>query len=264
MRQKTLNSLIKVTILLIFFLSSYLTYSPVNDFLEKKFGQDNTAFVSRIIDGDTIELESGEHVRMLGINTPEKGEKYYYEAKEFLEKEILNKTVNLKFGKEKKDLYNRTLAYVFLQEKNVNKKMISNGFANPYFPSGKDSYYSSFFEEWKNCVKKNLNICENSQEICANCISLQEINYNKQKIVLKNICGINCNLTSWEIKDEGRKKFIFPEFILESNREIAIIVGKNQTEGTLLWKRGDYVWTKTGDTIFLRDKEKKVVLWKSY
>jgi len=30
------------------------------------------AILARVIDGDTIELESGDKVRLLGINTPEK------------------------------------------------------------------------------------------------------------------------------------------------------------------------------------------------
>jgi len=39
-----------------------------------------SAIVPRIIDGDTIELQNGERVRLLGINTPEKGQPYYEEA----------------------------------------------------------------------------------------------------------------------------------------------------------------------------------------
>ena len=36
----------------------------------------------RVIDGDTIELESGQRVRYLGIDTPETGEPYAAEATE--------------------------------------------------------------------------------------------------------------------------------------------------------------------------------------
>ena len=87
---------------------------------------------------------------------------------------------------------------------------------------------------------------------------------NLKLLVLKNICGFECELTAWQIKDEGRKKFIFPEFRFEPNKEIAIIVGKNQTEDTLLWERETYVWTETGDTFFLRDSDGKMVLWQNY
>ncbi len=39
-----------------------------------------SAIVSEVIDGDTIKLQNGERVRLLGINTPEKGQPYYEEA----------------------------------------------------------------------------------------------------------------------------------------------------------------------------------------
>lgn len=32
----------------------------------------------------------------------------------------------------------------------------------------------------------------------------------------------------------------------------------------LFWKGKKYVWTKTGDSLFLRDKEGGLVLWESY
>jgi micrococcal nuclease len=238
-------------------------YSQIDNFLKEEFEQIKFAKVERVIDGDTI-IAEGQTIRLLGINTPEKGEKYYNESRFFLEKEILNKTVELKFGKEKKDLYNRTLAYIFIADKNINQEMISNGFANAYFSSGKDYYFPLFLKTWKSCVEREINYCAKSKNICANCIILKELDYEKQKVTLKNICGISCNLTKWKIKDEGRKKFVFPEFILEPNKEISIIVGKNKIEGVLIWEREDYVWTKAGDTLFLRDPEDKLILWYNY
>ena len=78
------------------------------NFLDEKFAgfleDSETGIVERVIDGDTIVLDNEEHVRLLGINTPEKNEKYYPEAKDFLEKEVLNKTVKIVLGREKKDL----------------------------------------------------------------------------------------------------------------------------------------------------------------
>ena len=36
--------------------------------------------VTRVIDGDTIEIRGGDRVRYIGIDTPEIGEPYYSEA----------------------------------------------------------------------------------------------------------------------------------------------------------------------------------------
>ncbi|MDP2672340.1 MAG: lamin tail domain-containing protein, partial [Nanoarchaeota archaeon] len=62
-----------------------------------------------------------------------------------------------------------------------------------------------------------------------------------------------------------RKNFIFPNFNLNSEKEVVVKVGEGTSnEEVLFWKGEDYVWTETGDTLFLRDSEGKLVLWESY
>ncbi|MEK6824110.1 MAG: thermonuclease family protein [Nanoarchaeota archaeon] len=242
-----------------------INYSWLDSLVIDSFSDDEFVKVDRIIDGDTLVLNNGNHVRMLGINTPEKKEKYYQEAKDSLNEKILNKTVRLEYGKDKKDKYNRTLAYVFLNNENINLKQVENGLANYYFPSGKDIYYNEFKTSWENCIKSNKNLCEKSENICSKCIELKEFNYNSQEVVFYNSCNYDCNLNSWKIKDEGRKNFIFPNFVLEKEKEIKIKVGEGiNNEEVLFWKGEEYVWTKTGDTLFLRDSEGKLVLWRAY
>ena len=173
--------------------------------------------VTRVIDGDTVIIApegvppkgGNESVRLLGINSPERGEKYYSEAKSFLEEIALNKTVNLEFGKDKYDRYKRKLAYLSIGNDKLNLRLIENGFANYYFPSGKDSKYKKFVNAWENCIAKDKNLCESSKDVCAECIELKEFNVKEQKIIFHNSCDFNCNLNNWEIKDEGRKNFIF-------------------------------------------------------
>src|SRR3989344_2573578 len=239
------------------------------NFLDEKFAgfleDSETGIVERVIDGDTIVLDNEEHVRLLGIKTPEKNEKYYPEAKDFLEKEVLNKTVKIVLGREKKDLYDRTLGYIFLNGENVNLEIVERGLANAYFPSGKDSYQNKFNDAWKSCIESNKNLCEKSNDVCASCIQLKEFDRKNQNVVFYNSCPFECEITDWTVKDEGRKKFTFPELVLNSYGEIEIIVGNGASSGNVLfWQGESYVWTPTGDTLFLRDNEGKLVLWKNY
>ncbi len=241
-----------------------INYKFFDNTLENFFEGSEMVFVERVIDGDTIVVNSSS-IRLLGINSPERGEKYYEEAKNFLVKEILNKTVELKFGKDRYDKYNRLLAYVFLGEKNVNLGLVEKGFANFYFPSGKDVYYGDFEKAWENCLNSNKNLCEKSQDVCAECIELKEFDFENEVLVFYNLCSFDCDLTGWGIKDQGRKNFIFSSFVLKPFSEGKVVVGNGRDNSTtLFWKGEDYVFTKTGDSLFLRDGEGRLVLWGDY
>ena len=96
------------------------------------FGQD--VKVIRIIDGDTFEIENGDKVRMIGIDAPELKDNNGLESKNHLKFLIENKYVSLiKDEKNKnKDFFGRLLRYVYLNNYDVNLKMIEDGYANVY------------------------------------------------------------------------------------------------------------------------------------
>ena len=111
-------------LLLVVFIINYrfLDGAVVRFFEEREIG-----VVERVIDGDTI-IVGGESVRLLGINSPERGEQGFEEAKEFLEMILLGKKVELEFGIPKYDKYNRALAYVHRDGANVNLELVEEGF----------------------------------------------------------------------------------------------------------------------------------------
>jgi hypothetical protein len=239
-----------------------INYPFLDDTLKSFLDDSEYGVVERVIDGDTVEI-NGTSVRLLGISCPERGEKYYEEATLFLEGLVLNKTVKLVFGKDKTDRYGRKLAYLFIGRKNINLEIVREGFANPYFPVEKDKYYKKYYSAWENCDE---NLCEDSLDVCADCVRLVELDYSDEIVILQNICSNICNVSQWSIKDEGRKRFVFENFTLKPGKKVSIIVKKsgNENEGVLIWKRSDYVWTDTGDALFLRDADDRLVLWESY
>jgi len=254
----------KITLLFLVIMVVILNYSFIDSFLIKSFDNSEYGIVERVIDGDTLVI-NGTSVRLLGINSPEKGEKYSLESTKFLEEKVLGKEVKLVFGKEKYDLYKRKLAYVFIGSQNVNLESDKNGHSNFYFPSGKDVNSEIFKKAWNSCLEKKINLCEMSKDFCSSCIELKELNQKEDKFILYNKCAFGCSLTNWEIKDEGRKKFIFGNFTLKSFKEVEIKTGEgNNGESLFFWKGEKYVWTKSGDTLFLRDPLKKLILWKNY
>lgn len=228
-----------------------LNYSFLDNLLISAFLDYEYGIVSRVIDGDTIVI-NGSSVRLLGINSPERGEVGYNEAKEFLNDKILGEEVRLEFGNEKLDKYKRKLAYIFLDNKNINLESVKNGLSSFYFPKGKTKYYKDFTQSWEECLEKNINLCEKSGETC---IKLEYWYEKNQRVVLKNICPKTINLSDWSIKDEGRKKFVFNNKSINPFGEITI-TNENFNE--------DYVWTKTGDSIFIRDNVNRLVIFETY
>ncbi len=89
--------------------------------------------VQRIIDGDTIELESGVRIRYLMVNTPEttggKNECFGEQAVAFNRDLVEGKTVQLRYDVECEDRFDRTLAYVSIAGQEVNKLMLERGYA---------------------------------------------------------------------------------------------------------------------------------------
>lgn len=99
--------------------------------------------VISVIDGDTIELSGGARVRYIGVDTPETREKkgniwvyhpmpYAEEAKEFNRRFVDGKIVRLEFDVQKKDVYGRLLAYVYVEDKMVNIELLKEGYAMLY------------------------------------------------------------------------------------------------------------------------------------
>jgi len=91
--------------------------------------------VTRVVDGDTFEIKSGEKVRMIGVDTPETVkpnhpvERYGKEASAYTKQLLTGQTVTLHFDIEPRDKYGRLLAYVYLPDGTfVNEKLLREGY----------------------------------------------------------------------------------------------------------------------------------------
>lgn len=120
MKQQTLFVLIFSIIFIVLLI--FLFIFPYN--LNQNKIPDN--YVTEVIDGDTFKIHSGEIIRLLCVDTPESSETNYEEAKLFLKSLILNKEVNLTASITNKDVYNRLLRYVYVDDKFVNKLVFDN------------------------------------------------------------------------------------------------------------------------------------------
>jgi micrococcal nuclease len=91
--------------------------------------------VLRVLDGDTIQMRTGEIVRLICINTPERTDTGYFEATKFLKDLIEGKPVRLEKDVSETDKYNRLLRYVYVNDSSgkeifVNKELYKRGYAD--------------------------------------------------------------------------------------------------------------------------------------
>ena len=91
----------------------------------------NTARVSRVIDGDTVVLSSGEHVRYIGVDTPEMDpfEPFAQAATDANRALVEGKTVRLEKDTSETDRYGRLLRYVWVGDTMVNLELVKSGLA---------------------------------------------------------------------------------------------------------------------------------------
>lgn len=114
----------------------------------------NPQLVTEAIDGDTIAIEpEGERIkiRLLGIDSPEKGECYFEESKNFAKNLLEDSYIKLVKDVSEKDDYGRLLRYVILQNEDsekdniiVNEYLLQWGYAE-ILPSSKDKLYRQLF-----------------------------------------------------------------------------------------------------------------------
>lgn len=96
------------------------------------------ALVVRVVDGDTVEAQIDgvlEDVRYIGVDTPETVKPdtpvqcYGPRASAFNHRLVEGRRVRLVFGVERRDVYGRLLAYVYLEGRFVNASLVRRGLA---------------------------------------------------------------------------------------------------------------------------------------
>lgn len=134
------------------------------------FANSERVFISRVIDGDTVDLEGGKRVRLIGIDAPEmwmdpptatqsgRAGCFAEESKNKLKELVENKEVRLEKDVSETDKYDRLLRYVFVGEENVSEVIIRDGFARlaTYPPDTK--YYAKLKIVEKEAKEKRLGL----------------------------------------------------------------------------------------------------------
>ena len=139
--------------------------------IEQNQSEYQDVLVTQVVDGDTITVEGGLRVRLIGIDAPERDEECYTEAKEYLKSMILHKEVDLEKDITDKDQYGRPLRYVWLGNKLVNAEIVRAGvaIAKQYDPDTK--YQRIIADAEQEAIEKQVG-CLWSPEVQSTTISV--------------------------------------------------------------------------------------------
>jgi endonuclease YncB( thermonuclease family) len=110
------------------------------------------AKVATVLDGDTIVLQDGRHVRLVQLDAPETDERECYadQARTALYRLVPPGTeveIETDPALDKVDRFGRTLAYVEKEGTNINLELVRAGAAAPWFFQGDRGRYASDFLE---------------------------------------------------------------------------------------------------------------------
>ncbi|MGL6279747.1 MAG: thermonuclease family protein [Gaiella sp.] len=111
-------------------------------------GRASAAIVSRVIDGDTLDLRDGRRVRLLQVDTPEVGTGECYSRKARTQLVALappggRVVLEVDPALNRVDRYGRVLRYLRVGGLNVNLELVRRGAAAPYFYRGEQGRYAA-------------------------------------------------------------------------------------------------------------------------
>lgn len=220
-----------------------------------------TARVDFVIDGDTIDLQDGTRVRLIGINTPEREQPYYAEATQFLKDRVEGKTIGLEFDVEITDQFDRTLAYIWLDDSLINAELLLNGYADTYFIPPNTKYEALFDSAEQSAKTTNLNIWKKGsggleiRTIFYNAPGPDDENPNGEWIEIQNIGGADLNLNNYTLQDSSSSNlYTFRNFTLDAGDIVTIYSGcGTDTSNDLYWCNDGSIWNNGGDSAMLRD-----------
>lgn len=159
--------------------------------------------VTRVIDGDTIEIEGGERVRYIGIDTPETldprkpvqcfGVESSKKNKELVE----GKTVRLEKDITDRDKYNRLLRYVWLDDTLINLALVTGGFAYSYSYPPDIKYQDKFVAAQKEARETKVGLWSAcGSESSETAVSSSKIQVSSSVQKSGNDCSIKGNINA--------------------------------------------------------------------
>lgn len=233
----------------------------------------DSARVIRVLDGDTVHLESGERVRYLGINTPEHGEPFAAEARARNAALVLGRTVTLETDAELRDQYGRLLAFVSVGGTSVSAILIREGLAHVLVipPNGKHTEALLALQQEAQAARRGIWGPAGIRgpfkivSVRANPPGDDREDPNREYVRIACVAAEPASLAGYTLQDRFGHRYRFPSLTLHPGYTALVFSGEGTDllegagQARLYWRAGGPVWNNDGDEATLRDPAGTVV-----
>ena len=231
------------------------------------------ARVVRVLDGDTVVLESGERVRYLGINAPEAGEPFAAEATARNAALVRGRTVTLETDAEVRDQYGRLLAFVYVGGTSVSATLIQEGLAHVLLipPNGKHAEDLLALQREAREARRGIWGPTGFRgpfkivSVRANPPGDEREDPNREYVRIACVAAEPASLAGYTLQDRYGHRYRFPPLTLHTGYTALVFSGDGTDhleaagQARLYWRAGGPIWNNAGDEATLRDSAGTVV-----
>jgi micrococcal nuclease len=229
--------------------------------------------VARVLDGDTVVLESGERVRYLGINTPEAGQPFAAEATARNAALVRGRAVTLETDTEVRDQYGRLLAFVHVGGISVSATLIREGLAHVLFipPNGKHAEALLALQREAQTARRGIWGAGGIRgpfkitSVRADPPGDDRKDPNGEYVRIACVAAEPASLAGYTLQDRYGHRYRFPPLTLHPGYTALVFSGDGTDaleaagQARLYWRAGGPVWNNEGDEATLRDPAGTVV-----
>jgi micrococcal nuclease len=238
-------------------------------------GPTDQARVASVTDGDTILVATSrgteEEVRLIGIDASESGEKFSQEATDALADMLGGRMVRLETDVEARDQYDRTLAYIWVDELLVNAEMLRQGLVTLYTVPPNEKYVEPLRAAQDEAQAAGRGVWGAEGESPLKIVTLEynppgddTLSLNEEYVVFAVL--VSGSLAGYSVQDQTGHRYDFADRTYLTGETVTLHTGKGtETETDLYWGASDAaIWNNDGDTVMVLDSEGHVVTSYSY
>ena len=234
------------------------------------------AVVASVYDGDTMTLDTGDKVRVSGVNTPELKplEAYGPQARDATAEFVLGKEISLLYGEVNRDGYGRLLAWVRVDGKPLELELLERGLGHVFLipPVEIGDVGEMLATQGRaRAAKQGIWSTENYQgslhitSFHANAPGDDRENVNGEYLRVCNVLTEPVNLDGYRMNNTSGRSFPLPAVIVPPGYTFKVISGKGEHVSDTQQQLEVYlgsdspIWNNSKDRATIYDRYGKVV-----